>query len=74
MAGRDRRAQFMVLYSHLDVHAGAHKPSLLGISDTCPEEKAYLRVRYTYRGVPHEVTVGEDDPLAIPNKAHELPR
>ena len=67
-------AQFMVFDSHLDVHAGAHKPSLLGFCDPCPDEKAYLRVRYTYRGVPHEVTVGEDDPLAIPNKAHELPR
>lgn len=67
-------AQFMVFDSHLDVHAGAHKPSLLGFCDPCPDEKAYLRVRYTYRGVLHEVTVGEDDPLAIPNKAHELPR
>ena len=66
-------AQFMVFDSHLDVHAGAHKPSLLGFCDPCPDEKAYLRVRYTYRGVPHEITVGEDDPLAIPNKAHELP-
>ena len=66
--------RFMVFDSRLDVHAGSHKPSLLGFCDPCPDEKTYLRVRYRYRGVLHEVTVGEDEPLAIPNRAHQLPR
>lgn len=65
--------RFMVFDSHLDVNAQAHKPSLLGFCDPCPDERKFLRVRYTYKGVLHEVTIGEDDALAIPNKTHQLP-
>ena len=64
----------MVFDSHVDINAQTHKPSLLGFCDPCPDEKAYLRVRYRYRNVLHEVTVGEDEPLSIPNRKDELPK
>ena len=65
--------QFMVFDSHLDINEGTHKPSMLGFCDPCPGEEAYLRVRYRHRGRAHEVTVGAEDALSVPNPSHELP-
>jgi DnaJ homolog subfamily C member 11 len=65
--------RFMVFDSALDVLEGTHKASLLGYCDPCPGEDAFLRVRYLYREKLHEVTVGEDDELTLPNAKHQLP-
>ena len=65
--------RFMVFDSHLDIHEGMHKAGIIGFCDPCPGEDKYLRVRYRYRGRLHEITVGEDDGMSLPNKSHELP-
>jgi hypothetical protein len=65
--------QFMVFDSHLDLHPGVHKADMLGFCDPCPEEDKFFRVRYRYRGRLHEVTVGEEDGVGLPNQSHQLP-
>lgn len=65
--------RFMVFDSHLDLHEGVHKAGILGFCDPCPGEEKFFRVRYRYRGRLHEVTVGEEEGLGLPNKSHELP-
>jgi hypothetical protein len=65
--------RFQVFDSSLDMHEGLDKTSMLGFCDPCPGEDKRLRVRYRYRGRMCEVTVGDDDALALPNKSHELP-
>ena len=52
------------------MHEGLDKTSMLGFCDPFPGEDKRLRVRYRYRGRMCEVTVGDDDALALPNKSH----
>jgi hypothetical protein len=65
--------RFQVFDSHLDVHEGTHKASLLGFCDPCPGEEPRLRVRYVHAGKRHEVTVGAEEALSAPNPKHALP-
>ena len=48
------------------------KASIPGFYDPCVGEKKYLRVRYEFRGAPHEVTIDNIEPLLIPRKSHRI--
>ena len=65
--------RFQVFDSSLDMIEGLDKAGMLGFCDPCPGEEKFLRVRYRYRGAMCEVTVGENDALALPNRSHLLP-
>ena len=48
------------------------KADLPGFYDPCIGEKKSLRVIYEFRGMPHEVTVGNSEPLIIPRMSHRV--
>ena len=48
------------------------KVNIPGFYDPCIGEKKYLRVRYEFRGTPHEVTIENSEPLIIPRKSHRI--
>jgi len=48
------------------------KANIPGFYDPCIGEKKYLRVKYEFRGVAHEVTVENSEPLVIPRMSHRL--
>ena len=65
--------RFQVFDSSPDMIEGWTRPGYFGFCDPCPGEEKFLRVRYRYRGAMCEVTVGENDALALPNRSHLLP-
>ena len=48
------------------------KVNIPGFYDPCIGEKKYLRVRYEFRGTPHEVTIEDSEPLIVPRKSHRI--
>ena len=48
------------------------KSVIPGFYDPCIGEKKYLRVKYRFRGVIHEVTVENNECLVIPRQSHRL--
>lgn len=48
------------------------KVNIPGFYDPCFGEKKYLRVKYEFRGTPHEVTVDNSEPLIIPRRSHRI--
>lgn len=48
------------------------KANIPGFYDPCIGERKFLRVKYEFRGVPHEVTVKNSEPLIIPRMSHKL--
>ena len=63
--------QCLVIDSKLILHETS-KVDIHGFYDPCVGEKKYLRVRYEFRGMPHEVTVENSEPLIIPRPSHKL--
>ena len=57
--------QALVSNSQLHVHATS-KASILGFFDPCPGEPKQLRIRYVFRKTMHEVTVDDDEAVALP--------
>ena len=49
-----------------------NKAGIPGFYDPCVGETKYLRVRYEFRGTPHEVTVEDSESLAIPRRSHRI--
>ena len=49
-----------------------NKASIPGFYDPCVGETKYLRVRYEFRGTPHEVTVQNSESLIIPRRSHRI--
>ena len=43
-----------------------------GFYDPCVGAKKHLRVRYSFRGTMHEVTVANEEPLVIPRESHRI--
>lgn len=48
------------------------KSELIGFYDPCIGEPKALRVRYRFRGRPHEVVVADGEALRIPMRSHLL--
>lgn len=48
------------------------KASVPGFYDPCIGERKYLLVKYKFRGVAHEVTVENSEPLLIPRESHRV--
>lgn len=48
------------------------KAQINGFYDPCIGEEKSLRVRYLFRDTLHEVTIDENEPLAIPRQSHRL--
>lgn len=48
------------------------KASIPGFYDPCVGERKYLRARYEFRGLTHEVTVENSEPLIIPRVSHRV--
>ena len=63
--------QCMVQESKLILHEST-KVNIPGFYDPCVGEKKHLRVRYEFRGAPHEVTIDNSEPLIIPRKSHRI--
>lgn len=63
--------QCMVIDSKLILHEKT-KANIPGFYDPCFGEKKYLRVRYEFRGVTHEVTIDNSEPLIIPRRSHRV--
>lgn len=63
--------QCMVQDSKLILHEST-KENIPGFYDPCVGEKKHLRVRYQFRGAPHEVTVDNSEPLIIPRESHRI--
>ncbi len=63
--------QCLVADSKLILHETS-KANIPGIYDPCIGEKKYLRVGYEFRGVSHEVTIENSEPLVIPRKSHRV--
>jgi len=63
--------QCLVVDSKLILHEKS-KVEIQGFYDPCIGEKKFLRVRYEFRGMPHEVTVESSEPLIIPRASHKL--
>lgn len=49
-----------------------NKARIPGFYDPCIGETKYLRVRYEFRGTPHEVTVENSESLVIPRRSHRI--
>jgi len=49
------------------------KAQLSGFYDPCPGEAKQLRVRYLFRSVLHQCTVGDSMPLRVPRQSHRIP-
>ena len=63
--------QCLVEKSTLSLHKDSSKSSLNGFYDPCPEEVGKsLRVRYSFQGRMHEVTVDDKAALKCPSKHH----
>ena len=60
----------LVSSSQLVVPGGRSKSNLLGFYDCAMGSKKRLRVRYEFKGRPHETTVGDFEALALPLRAH----
>lgn len=60
--------QALVQDSKVTIPGGRGKFDLLGFYDPCIGESKKLRVRYLYKEVLHEVTVGDKEVLRIPMK------
>ena len=63
--------QCLVMESKLILH-DTSKANIPGFYDPCIGEKKHLRVRYEFRGKPHEVTVNNSEPLVIPRISHRV--
>lgn len=63
--------QCMVADSKLILHETS-KANIPGFYDPCIGERKYLRVRYEFRGLSHEVTVENSEPLVIPRMSHRV--
>ena len=63
--------QCLVIDSMLILH-DTSKADIPGFYDPCSGEKKHLRVRYEFRGTPHEVTVDNSEPLVIPRVSHRV--
>lgn len=63
--------QCLVIDSKLILH-DTSKANIPGFYDPCIGEKKHLRVRYEFRGTPHEVTVENSEPLLIPRASHRV--
>lgn len=48
------------------------KANIPGFYDPCVGERKYLRTKYEFRGLPHEVTVENSEPLVIPRISHRV--
>lgn len=48
------------------------KANIPGFYDPCIGEKKYLRVKYEFRGMTHEVTIENSEPLVIPRMSHRV--
>jgi len=42
-----------------------------GFYDPCPGEDKQLKIRYEFRDVIHEVTVGDQDPVKLPKQCEQ---
>lgn len=60
--------QVLVQDSRVTIPGGRGKFDLLGFYDPCIGEPKKLRIRYMFKDVLHEVTVGDKDLLRIPMK------
>ena len=49
-----------------------NKACIPGFYDPCIGEAKFLRVRYEFRGTPHEVTVENSESLVIPRRSHRI--
>lgn len=49
-----------------------NKACIPGFYDPCIGDTKYLRVRYEFRGTPHEVTVENSESLVIPRRSHRI--
>ena len=49
-----------------------NKAGIPGFYDPCVGDTKYLRVRYEFRGTPHEVTVENSESLVIPRRSHRI--
>ena len=63
--------QCLVVDSKLILHESS-KANLPGFYDPCVGETKFLRVRYEFRGTPHEVTIKNSEPLIIPRRSHRI--
>lgn len=63
--------QCLVADSKLILHETS-KANIPGIYDPCIGERKYLRVGYEFRGVSHEVTIENSEPLVIPRMSHRV--
>ena len=63
--------QCMVLDSKLILQETS-KANIPGFYDPCIGERKYLRTKYEFRGLPHEVTVEDFEPLVIPRMSHRV--
>ena len=63
--------QCMVVDSKLILHEKT-KANIPGFYDPCIGERKYLRVKYEFRGAPHEVTIDNSEPLIIPRRSHRV--
>ena len=48
------------------------KANIPGFYDPCVGERKYLRTRYEFHGLSHEVTVENSEPLVIPRMSHRV--
>jgi DnaJ family protein C protein 11 len=60
--------QVLVQDSRVTIPGGRGKYDLLGFYDPCIGEGKKLRIKYMFKDVLHEVTVGDRDSLRIPMK------
>lgn len=58
--------------NQLAIPSGVHKYRLIGFYDPAPYEKKKLRVEYEFHGRRARVTVGDEEGLVIPMRAHEI--
>ncbi len=63
--------QCLVMDSKLVLRESS-KANISGFYDPCIGEKKYLQVRYEFRGLPHEVTIENSEPLVIPRASHRV--
>lgn len=65
--------QVLVQDSRVTIPGGRGKFDLLGFYDPCIGEAKKLRIRYMFKDVLHEVTVGDKDMVRIPMRGESKP-
>ncbi|KHJ48611.1 DnaJ domain protein [Trichuris suis] len=65
--------QLLVRDSKLIVFGTQSKSILNGFFDPCPGRQKKLKINYLFRGVTHEHTFDDNEPIVLPKRAHLSP-